>query len=575
MLKLIVSLVFMYVTALSAISNEALQSAKTVTNSKPSYASLLSPQIRSDESELLKLLGKWEVSTGQIDAEMINYFNISYVGMGDNYFEAFGTDSLIDYSSGDALECLYDLGSTYSQKYVCISMIYEGMYNWYFFNLVDSNTIDGVYVFSSVDNIEENYAWTTSLLHGKKEGTGTATPSEDIISSNLSALKSDLLNTKTYSVSGSFAAYDFAGVDAAFDWAFVTPKNDVYQLQGNAPSANDAFGWKQVYVNPDEPAWYMAYLDDWDGDGNSKYDWILVGNGFDAVYKLEGVTATGNFSYSKKIDVQYSVSSDKKTISFGTSSSSDNDISNGDSYEKDIGSDGGEIKVPGAYVSIPSSAFSAKNAVSITTSLNNSFDTAQSIQEFYMKGIPENFSKPITLAAKQVDTQSNILLFKTENYIKSLDKTEETYTIVEGEVNDGYITYVIEPESLLKSAKRSGVGYFSVGWAALKGYKVFDTKKGHFRIYFPDAWLNEALDLEEHLEDAYSYYENMGFDLTRRTSWPMSVTIFQFTGGETGDSGYYNQSKRGAFSNNYGHITINRKYIGEPQTIKATTVHEL
>ncbi|MEA2111080.1 MAG: hypothetical protein U9P71_03420 [Campylobacterota bacterium] len=143
-------------------------------------------------------------------------------------------------------------------------------------------------------------------------------PTEDILSSNLSTLKNRLISTKTYNVSGSFAPYNFAGVDDAFDWTFVTPTDVVYQLQGIAPSANDAFGWKKVTVNPSTPSWYMSYLGDWDSDGNGKYDWILVGNGFDAVYKLEGVTATGNFAYSQKIDIEYSVSSDKKTITFGT-----------------------------------------------------------------------------------------------------------------------------------------------------------------------------------------------------------------------------------------------------------------
>ncbi len=129
-------------------------------------------------------------------------------------------------------------------------------------------------------------------------------------------LQVHLLATQELAVSGEFSQYDFIGVESAFDWTFTTPSGVVYQLQGNAPTANDVFGWKKVTVTPNEASWYMSYLGDWDSDGNSKFDWILVSNGSNAVYKLSGVTDSGNFAYSSKIDVPYTVSNDKTKISF-------------------------------------------------------------------------------------------------------------------------------------------------------------------------------------------------------------------------------------------------------------------
>jgi hypothetical protein len=133
-------------------------------------------------------------------------------------------------------------------------------------------------------------------------------------------LRAHLLTQKQLKVSGAFAPYDFAGVSSAFDWTFTTSSGTVYQLQGKAPIQSDVFGWKEVNVTPGTTQWYMSYLGDWDGDGKTKFDWVLVGNGTNAVYKLAGVADNGNFAYSSKIDLPYRVSSDKSTITFGDAS---------------------------------------------------------------------------------------------------------------------------------------------------------------------------------------------------------------------------------------------------------------
>ena len=133
------------------------------------------------------------------------------------------------------------------------------------------------------------------------------------------SLEAHLLASQKLNVTGEFARYNFPNVESAFDWTFSTANGTVYQLQGKKPTSDDVFGWKQVTVTPDTAQWYMSYLGDWDGDGNSKFDWILVGNGSNAVYKLAGVTDTGNFAYSSKINVAYTVSGDKSSVTFGDS----------------------------------------------------------------------------------------------------------------------------------------------------------------------------------------------------------------------------------------------------------------
>ncbi|MEA2111081.1 MAG: papain-like cysteine protease family protein [Campylobacterota bacterium] len=425
MLKLVIALAFMCTAVSAALSGKALQDMKILLKQEQPQQQILNqtPLLRSQQSELNKLLGKWKVTTDFYGNPLDNYLNLTEVKEYDGAYYLYGTDSMDGYSSGKTFICAYK-GTGFevmSEDYDCLSLEYEGdtaefdMYNWYFFNLKNSTTIEGVYATATMDQIDMDYlAGYTNPFVGRKEGSSSS--SSDILNSNLSTLKNRLLSTKTYSVSGSFASYDFAGVDTAFDWAFVTPQGKVYQLQGNSPSANDAFGWKEVYVNPDEPAWYMAYLDDWDGDRNGKFDWILVGNGFDAVYKLEGVTATGNFAYSQKIDIEYSVSSDKKTITFGASSTG--------SFDGTVGPSGGEVTLPGGEsATIPAGSTTKTTAVDFIAD-DPSAEVDEEMQSYLFTSDQElgsvNFSMPVTLSSISSADDLHAVYIREDGAMKTL-----------------------------------------------------------------------------------------------------------------------------------------------------------
>lgn len=123
---------------------------------------------------------------------------------------------------------------------------------------------------------------------------------------------------ETFTFNGTFGQHDFAESDTAFDWAYTVIGGGTYQLQGQEPSDLSVFGWKEVAIPTPTPAWYMFALGaDVDGDGNQKFDWILVSaSSTKAVYKLKGVTASGNFAYTDKLEIDYTISSDGKTVTF-------------------------------------------------------------------------------------------------------------------------------------------------------------------------------------------------------------------------------------------------------------------
>ena len=137
-----------------------------------------------------------------------------------------------------------------------------------------------------------------------------ASSAEDVV-------KDALVSKKIYTISGTFGTHDFPESESAFDWAFTLPDGTSYQLQGKAPSDNDVFGWKEVSIKRPVPAWYMIFLgSDVDGDGNTKFDWVLLSTDMSAksVYKLKGVTSSGTFDYTDAIDVDYSVDGNTITI---------------------------------------------------------------------------------------------------------------------------------------------------------------------------------------------------------------------------------------------------------------------
>ncbi len=143
------------------------------------------------------------------------------------------------------------------------------------------------------------------------------TPAEIVIYQKEGVNYETYLAKKSYDIMGSFAAHDFSGVGKAFDWVFSTTSGTVFQLQGVPATSDNVFGWKAVKgVTNLSPAWYMFPLgDDVDGDGNEKFDWIFIGAGSKAVYKLAGVKKDGTFQYSKAINLSYTIKNNKVTFS--------------------------------------------------------------------------------------------------------------------------------------------------------------------------------------------------------------------------------------------------------------------
>ena len=175
---------------------------------------------------------------------------------------------------------------------------------------------------SSVDNTAAEeceadgglYIYETGQCLG---GSSSSTGGETGEKSELEQIESYVAG-KTYAIDGWFAQYDFDNVEDAFDWTFTTASGSVYQLRGAEPTEESVFGWKRVYVTPEEPNYVMVQIYDWDNDGSGKFDWLVINIDTLDVFKLAGETAEGYFDYlDGTVDIGLTINDDD-TVTFYT-----------------------------------------------------------------------------------------------------------------------------------------------------------------------------------------------------------------------------------------------------------------
>ena len=120
-----------------------------------------------------------------------------------------------------------------------------------------------------------------------------------------------LKSKKSFKISGEFAAYDFNhnGKIDPNDWTFkFIGDNRVFRLLGKTPTNEDVFGWQEVNIIPNSPNYYMAYLGDWNGDGDSRFDWIILSTDGSRIYKLYGAKEDHTFEYSNRLNITATIS---------------------------------------------------------------------------------------------------------------------------------------------------------------------------------------------------------------------------------------------------------------------------
>ena len=133
-------------------------------------------------------------------------------------------------------------------------------------------------------------------------------------------ITADKLLSRSFPLAGTFHPYSFYSKEdprSAFNWVFRTPSGNTYQMMGVQPTASNVFGWKRVEIERlSDPLWDFYFIGDLDGDGDTRFDFILTASKrLGKIYKLLPVELGSFFKYRDLGYIRYQ--KDGNEIRFG------------------------------------------------------------------------------------------------------------------------------------------------------------------------------------------------------------------------------------------------------------------
>jgi len=233
----------------------------------------------------------------------------------------------------------------------------------------------------------------------------------------------------------------------------------------------------------------------------------------------------------------------------------------------EIGYDGGVFEYEDFKMEVPEGAFNGYFELSLEKYPSQSLMGSNEASVFYqIKGLPievlENIS--FSLASSSTDEIYAVIGQKT----KALSAANTALNFQFFDVNKEEEQFVLNLEST-DIPDYSTDDTMSIVIGLVKGYSKVESK-GHFKIYTPAVYIDDAYNLEQYLEEAYAKFESSAFNFAyqRRSKWPVSVSIKKL---ESGTYGYFIPSKWG---NNYGSMVFNQDYISDSKELRLTAGHE-
>ncbi|MBN2543584.1 hypothetical protein JXI42_12030 [bacterium] len=240
--------------------------------------------------------------------------------------------------------------------------------------------------------------------------------------------------------------------------------------------------------------------------------------------------------------------------------------------EETIGTSGGVIYADSFEIDIPAGAFSQDFDLKIYASTEDKpFGDYVNTSVFMVEGIPEGFTQPIKFTIRYHGVLSGDTLgaIGQNMFAPSLYDTTTAYYAPAATDSSGYLLF--EFAATAASAKEgfildSTLTLPPIIIFGIRDHIVKNSANGHFRIVLPTSYQPDAATVAAFFEAAYDTFQNMGFSYTRRTRWPLNVTVKSINAvGEY--TGRLNDK-------NSGVININTGDMGDLAEIRVTAAHE-
>ncbi len=246
---------------------------------------------------------------------------------------------------------------------------------------------------------------------------------------------------------------------------------------------------------------------------------------------------------------------------------------------KMIDNTGGTLKTDNFEVIIPAGTFETRQEIKISVLSEDNLFSSNAISDFFvLDGLPTEFFKPVKVKIKYNGTLSDTLFVAVgeHNFVNSLNGEATAYNLISATDSSGYLVttlpVTINNELGKRTVNSSTNGdELSINLGAVAGYVSYKSPQGHFLINAPSSVITNAYDLAEYLETAYSKFQSIGFSYTKRTKWPIDVTVKRLSSDANEVYGYYINS---VWGNNYGYMQFNFDKIDDTENIKVTAGHE-
>jgi hypothetical protein len=209
-----------------------------------------------------------------------------------------------------------------------------------------------------------------------------------------------------------------------------------------------------------------------------------------------------------------------------------------------IGPAGGTVSGGGLTVTVPSGTFSQATALTITKSSTAAtpHDRFRTTDVFRLDGLPDGRAKAVTLTLDVTRSPglsgASFVAAANEVFVPTGAGLGSPPMLLPATRAASRVSATIPPASAPAATALSGAAAPSLAadvqqqftiWG-IAGYAELLSAQGHFRVNYPvtDLLLGSAEEIAGGLETAYTKIAALGFDWSRRTSWPVYVSIEPF-----------------------------------------------
>ncbi|MDD3558705.1 MAG: hypothetical protein PHW27_09040 [Melioribacteraceae bacterium] len=241
-----------------------------------------------------------------------------------------------------------------------------------------------------------------------------------------------------------------------------------------------------------------------------------------------------------------------------------------------IGIGGGSIEYEDILISIPPGSFQSEHEIKILRDESIHPDFNQIYSPIYViDGIPSAYFSPIEINIKSsvIENGEPVIAVGEEVFSRAQGNTTRAYYFLKSIDNGDYITADL-PATDDGFYKGSGIDEEETKIPVMVAARVanYTTAQGHFQIDVEGSSISIlALEaLGSYLEEAYTYFQSIGFDYSARDRWPMSVLV-------TPDQKNYGEYSNSRLGNNFGFMELSTTDIQNALTdaeVKRTAGHE-